>query len=117
MVERLGERLVVTVEDRLLDVPWSAPGSAGPGRTLMPTGVPQTPLCSVVPPMTWAFYPDDPVFAPVDTTRKGYRRGCVWAQDLDATVAEAPAAAMRVGLALAEWSPLDAHSLPETAVP
>ncbi|MGD9609782.1 MAG: FAD-dependent oxidoreductase [Desulfovibrionaceae bacterium] len=105
MVERLGERLVVTVEDRLLDRSLRLhPDRLVLAAPLMPTGVAATAALFGCATDDLGFLtPADPVFAPVDTTRKGvFAAGlCLGPKPLDATVAEARAAAMRVGLALA----------------
>ncbi len=105
LVERLGERLVVTVEDRLLDRSLRLhPDRLVLAAPLMPTGVAATAALFGCATDDLGFLtPADPVFAPVDTTRKGvFAAGlCLGPKPLDATVAEARAAAMRVGLALA----------------
>ena len=105
VVERLGERLVVTVEDRLLDRSLRLyPDRLVLAAPLVPTGVTATAALFGCATDDLGFLaPADPVFAPVDTTRQGvFAAGlCLGPKPLDTTVAEARAAAMRVGLALA----------------
>ena len=104
VVERLGERLVVTVEDRLLDRSLRLhPDRLVLAAPLVPTGVAATAaLFGCATDGLGFLVPADPVFAPVDTTQRGvFAAGlCLGPKPLDATVAEARAAAMRVSLAL-----------------
>ena len=114
LVERLGDALVVTAEDRLLGRELRLrPDRVVLAAPLIPSGVAETAaLFGCATDALGFLAPADPVFAPVETSRAGvFAAGlCLGPKPLDATVAEARAAAMRARLFLAGLSPGPGHA-------